>query len=198
MPRLPRSFFSRSTLTVARELLGQRLVRIRDGQRLVGIIVETEAYIGEEDKACHASCGPTTRNAIMYGAAGHAYVYFIYGMYHCLNVVTEHEGFPAAVLIRAVEPCEGIEIMRSLRPGRPLRELASGPGRLCQAMDITRSFNGVDLCTDDGLFIEAGDAFASIETSRRVGIAWDELAQSRPWRFFVAGNPHVSRTRPSR
>jgi DNA-3-methyladenine glycosylase len=130
--RLGREFYARDTLTVARELLGQRLVRVmEDGQRLAGIIVETEAYIGEEDQACHASHGRTPRNAVMYGPAGFAYIYFIYGMYYCLNVVTEQEGFPAAVLIRAIEPTEGIPRMQAYRQGRPLHELTNGPGKLC-------------------------------------------------------------------
>ena len=117
--RLSRGFFARQTLIVAQALLGQRLVRELDGIRLSGRVVEVEAYIGEDDQACHARPGLTKRNAPMYGLPGHAYVYLIYGMHHCLNVVTEREGFPAAVLVRALEPLEGIEKMRELRGGRP-------------------------------------------------------------------------------
>ena len=193
--RLGRDFYRRSTLTVARELLGQRLVRVVDGQRLSGIIVEVEAYIGEDDAACHAACGRTQRNEVMYGPPGHAYVYFIYGMHHCLNVVTEEEGFPAAVLIRALEPLEGLEIMRRHRAGKPDRELTNGPAKLCQAMAIDRGFNGVDLCTGEALFIEKGRMVGQeeIRTSPRIGIKADEVARNVPWRFYLQGNEFVSR-----
>ena len=194
---LDSDFFQRHPLKVARELIGAELYHKKGNAVTSGIIVETEAYIGEEDQGCHASCGPTSRNIVMYGAAGHAYIYLIYGMHHCLNVVTEHEGVPAAILIRALEPCEGVEIMRSLRSDRPPHELASGPGRLCQALDIQRSLNGLDLCGNGILFFETGDAPQCIHTSRRIGIAADELAKSRPWRFLIPGNPHVSRARPA-
>jgi len=195
MGRLRRDFYRRSTLTVARELLGQRLVRVVDDQRLAGLIVEVEAYIGEDDAACHAACGRTPRNEAMYGPPGHAYVYFIYGMHHCLNVVTEEEGFPAAVLIRALEPLEGLEIMRRYRPGKPDRELANGPAKLSQALAIGRSFNGVDLCTGEALFIEEGRMVDQEEVgaSPRIGIKADELARSVPWRFYLKGNDFVSR-----
>ncbi len=195
MSRLKRDFYRRSTLTVARELLGQRLVRIVDGQCLSGRIVEVEAYIGEDDAACHAACGRTPRNEVMYGPPGHAYVYFIYGMHHCLNVVTEEEGFPAAVLVRAIEPLEGLEIMRHHRPGKPDGELTNGPAKLCQALAINRSFNGVDLCTSETLFIEKGQRMTEeeIATSPRIGIKADELARSVPWRFYLKGNAFVSR-----
>jgi DNA-3-methyladenine glycosylase len=193
--RLERDFYRRSTLTVARELLGQRLVRVVDDQRLSGLIVEVEAYIGEDDAACHAACGRTPRNEVMYGPPGHAYVYFIYGMYHCLNAVTEEEGFPAAVLIRALEPLEGLEIMRRHRPGRPDSELTNGPAKLCQALAISRDLNGVDLCTGEALFIEEGRRVdqGEIEASPRIGIQGDELARSVLWRFYLRGNEFVSR-----
>lgn len=195
MGRLERGFYRRSTLTVVRELLGKRLVRIVDGQRLSGLIVEVEAYIGEDDAACHAAYGRTPRNEVMYGPPGHAYVYFIYGMHHCLNVVTEEEGFPAAVLIRALQPLEGLEIMRRHRPGKSDRELTSGPARLCQALAIGRDFNGADLCTGEALFIEEGQMVRQEEigASSRIGIKADELARSVPWRFYVQGNDFVSR-----
>ena len=195
MGRLRRDFYRRSTLTVARELLGKRLVRVMDGRRLSGLIVEVEAYIGEGDAACHAACGRTPRNEVMYGPPGYAYVYFIYGMHHCLNVVTEEEGFPAAVLIRALEPLEGLEIMRRHRLGKSDWELASGPARLCQALAIGRDFNGVDLCTGEALFIEEGRMVAQEEigASPRIGIKADEVARSVPWRFYLQGNDFVSR-----
>ena len=203
MGRLRRDFYRRSTLKVARELLGKRLVRVMDGQRLSGLIVEVEAYIGEGDAACHAARGRTPRNEAMYGPPGHAYVYFIYGMHHCLNVVTEEEGFPAAVLIRALEPLEGLEIMRCHRPGKPDSELTNGPAKLCQALAIVRSFNGVDLCTSKELFIEEGQmacpeprrrvAQEEIGASPRIGIKANELARSVPWRFYLKGTDLVSR-----
>lgn len=196
MSRLNRDFFARDTLTVARELLGQRLVRVLDGQRLAGRIVETEAYIGDGDEACHASRGRTRRNATMFGPPGHAYVYFIYGMYHCLNAVTERDGYPAAVLIRALEPLTGLEAMRARRDGRPDTELASGPGKLCMALEIDRSFDGADLCAPDArLFVEADNLVpdSAIATGPRVGVRGDEAALNAPWRFYVRDNRHVSR-----
>jgi len=196
MTRLDRAFFSQDTITVARSLLGQRLVRILDdGQRLAGIIVECEAYVGEEDKACHAARGRTKRNTVMYEQAGMAYIYLIYGMYHCLNVVTEREGFPAAVLIRALEPCEGLEQMRVYRSGRPDKELTSGPGRLCQALAIDRAFNRSNFRDNPTLFIEQGESPSAIVSSPRIGITADQLAIERPWRFYAAGNPFVSHPR---
>jgi DNA-3-methyladenine glycosylase len=187
MSPLGRQFFARDTLTVARELLGQRLVRLVEGRRVSGRIVEVEAYIGEQDAACHASAGRTQRTEIMYGPPGHAYVYFIYGMHHCLNVVTEREGFPAAVLIRGVEPQEGLEVMRANRPDRADSELTNGPAKLCQALRIDGRLNGVDLCTSKELFLErAGPALeADIVAAPRVGVRGDEVALNVPWRFCV-------------
>lgn len=203
MNRLDRAFFARDTLTVARALLGQRLVRLLDGERLAGWIVEVEAYIGEDDLASHARFGRTRRNAPMYGPPGHAYVYFIYGMHYCLNVVTAQEGFPAAVLIRALEPLEGIETMRKQRGGVPDEQLTNGPARLCQALAIDRRFNGADLCTPDALlFIEEDTAVPdeAVVTGPRVGVRGDERARTVPWRFCVRSrkrSPHTS-LRPCR
>jgi DNA-3-methyladenine glycosylase len=196
MARLRRDFFARDTLSVARGLLGQRLVRILDGERLSGRIVEVEAYIGEEDQASHARCGRTERNAPMYGPPGRAYVYFVYGMHHCLNVVTEPEGFPAAVLVRALEPLEGIEAMRARRDGRGDLELTSGPARLCQALGIDRRFDGVDLCTTNAvLFIEENGAMPDVAVAAgpRVGVRGDEVALTVPWRFCARDSRYVSR-----
>ncbi len=191
---LPPKFYERDTLIVARELLGQKLVRIIKGVRLSGRIVEVEAYKGLEDQASHAARGWTPRNAVMFGPPGHAYVYFTYGMYYCLNVVTEPEGVPAAILIRAIAPMEGIEVMRQNRPGRSDEELTSGPGKLCQALQIGRSLNGVPLTPASGLFIEQDHAPAAgqISTSPRIGVRGDESARSAPWRFFIQGDPHIS------
>lgn len=182
---LPASFYNRPTLTVARELLGARLVRILDGMRLVGVIVETEGYIGEEDLACHAKAGLTLRTAPMYGPAGHAYVYFTYGNHWMLNAVTEREGFPAAVLIRAIQPIEGVEVMMKRRGGRD----TLGPGKLTQAMGITKSENNVNLTeSTSGLWIEAGQIVPekSVTKSPRVGLnKTPEPWLSKPWRFLV-------------
>ncbi len=192
---LPRSFFDRDTVHVARELLGHYLVREYEGQVLVGRIVETEAYVGLEDKASHASVGRTARNAVMFGPPGHAYVYVIYGVHHCLNVVTEPEGFPAAVLIRALEPVEGIDVMRRLRGGRPDRELTNGPGKLCQALAIDLRFNGYDLCRGEVLWVGEGTSVPPehILHGPRVGVRGDERALTVPWRFAIRSNPFVSR-----
>lgn len=195
MQRLERNFYERDTLTVARELLGKRLVRQLDGRRVSGRIVEVEAYIGREDKACHAARGRTPRNAAMFGPAGHAYVYFIYGMHYCFNIVTEREGFPAAVLVRALEPCEGIEIMRRRRRGRDGVELTNGPAKLCYALGIDRALNGADLCTGDELWVEEDLTIVDGEvlTGPRIGVKGDERALTVPWRFWVRDNPFVSR-----
>lgn len=194
---IPRSFFARPTCTVARELLGCLLVRQLNGTRLSGTIVEAEAYIGERDLACHARAGKTSRTEVMYGAAGFAYVYFTYGMHWMLNVVTEQEGFPAAVLIRAIEPVEGIDQMRKLRGGKEERLLCSGPARLTQALAIARNENGLDLCQpQSGIWIEPGEPLArnQITTSTRIGLGQTpEPWLSKPWRYLVKGNPFVSK-----
>ncbi|GAB4416676.1 MAG: DNA-3-methyladenine glycosylase [Anaerolineales bacterium] len=187
MSPLPRQFYNRSTLTVARELLGARLVRILDDIRLVGLITETEAYIGETDLACHAKAGRTKRTFPMYGPPGHAYVYFTYGNHWMLNAVTEQEGFPAAVLIRAIQPIEGVDVMSARRNGRD----AFGPGKLCQAMGITKSENTVDLTkAGSGLWIEAGLSVPdkNVTIGPRVGLnTVPEPWLSKPWRFLVNG-----------
>jgi DNA-3-methyladenine glycosylase len=184
---LPRTFYNRPTLIVARELLGARLVRVLDGIRLAGLITETEAYIGETDLGCHAKAGRTPRTQVMYGEPGHAYVYFTYGNHWMLNVVTEREGFPAAVLIRAIQPVEGVETMLARRAGRD----TFGPGKLCQAMGIGKGENGVDLTTSDrGLWIEAGVQVSDslVTKSPRVGLnSVPEPWKSKPWRFMVKG-----------
>lgn len=182
---LPHSFYNRPTLTVARELLGARLVRILDGVKLVGIISETEAYIDEEDLACHAKAGLTKRTAPMYGEAGHAFVYFTYGNHWMLNAVTEQEGFPAAVLIRAIQPIEGIAVMMERRGGRD----TLGPGKLTQALGITGDENKLRLPeANSRLWIEAGHFIPnkSVTITPRVGLnKTPEPWLSKPWRFLV-------------
>ena len=182
---LSREFYNRPTLTVARELIGARLVRVLDGVRLVGLITEAEAYIGEEDLACHAKAGRTPRTQVMYGPPGHAYVYFTYGNHWMLNAVTEQEGIPAAVLIRAIQPIEGVQVMSVRRNGRD----TFGPGKLCQAMGITKGENRCDLTkVDSGLWIEAGISVPekNVTIGPRVGLnTVPEPWLSKPWRFLV-------------
>jgi DNA-3-methyladenine glycosylase len=207
--RLGRTFFSAPTLTVARALLGKRLVRIAGGRRTVGVIVETEAYIGEDDLACHAAAGRTTRNAVMYGAPGHAYVYFVYGMHHCLNIVTESPGHPAAVLIRALVPAEGIGLIAERRglaerlrtelqrpagagkgPGPALRSLLNGPGKLCAGLAIDRELNGESLL-GSRLFLEQGRLRGRIHATPRIGVDYAGDWREKPWRFLI-DSPWVS------
>ncbi len=188
--RVPRAFFARPTLEVARDLLGARLVhREADGRRVAGIVVETEAYIGEEDQGCHARAGRTPRTAVMYGPPGHAYVYFTYGMHWLFNVVTEREGFPAAVLVRALWPLEGLDLIAARRRGRPRREWTNGPAKLCQALAIDGRYHGADLCAPDAdLFLEFDRTFPdeSVTIGPRVGLnTVPEPWKSIPWRFRV-------------
>jgi len=186
---LTRRFFARPVLTVARDLLGHLLVHETPEGVVVGRIVETEAYRGADDPASHAY-RLTPRSRIMAGPPGIAYVYFTYGNHYCLNVVTEPEGRAAAVLLRGVEPVEGIHLMAARRGTAQPRLLASGPGRLTQAMGVTRRQNGWDL-TRPPLFVADGrPGQRRIATSPRVGI---RRAADRPWRFYLRENPFVSR-----
>jgi DNA-3-methyladenine glycosylase len=192
-------FFAKPTLSVARALLGVHLVRTVNGERLSGIIVECEAYIGPADTACHASQGRTRRNEVMWGPPGRAYVYFTYGMHWMLNVVAEAEGFPAAVLVRALQPAEGLHRMLELRQGRAqlhnAYQLTSGPARLTQAMAIDRTLNGADMVHGDALWLEVGDAVPgdAVRCGPRIGIQYAaEKDRSAPWRFWIDGNPYVS------
>jgi DNA-3-methyladenine glycosylase len=199
---LPRSFYKRSSVEVARELLGARLIRREEGDRLAGMILETEAYQGEEDLACHARAGKTPRTQVMYGPGGFAYVYFTYGAHWMLNAVAEPEGIPAAVLVRAILPIEGLEKMAEFRPlptrrslpdrpapAAPFTGWTDGPAKLCQALNVTGRLNGADLCDPSGeLFIEAGEPIPEGQVSRgpRIGINnVPEPWKSKPWRFLV-------------
>ena len=190
MSRLPRRFFARPTLTVARDLLGQRLVRLADGQRLAGLITETEAYIGQTDLACHARFGRTRRSAVMFGPPGQAYVYFTYGMHWMLNIVTEANDFPAAVLIRGVVVTEGEAVARQRRGQQGLAafaRLTDGPAKLAQAFGIEGGLNGYDLCAPDAvLFVERAPAVAEVgvQVGPRIGLNHvPEPWYSRPWNF---------------
>lgn len=202
MQLLPQKFYARPARQVAMDLLGKRLVRVVDGDRVSGIIVETEAYCDAKvpDLACHgdrANDGrPTVRTAVMFGPAGCAYVYFTYGMHWMFNVVTGNEGEANAVLIRALEPDEGLRIMRSMRQ-RPDKELTDGPAKLAQALAIDKSLNGVSLSEADGaIWIEDGIQIgqADIETGPRIGMGkTPEPWFSMPWRYWVRDHPFVSR-----
>jgi DNA-3-methyladenine glycosylase len=186
---LPRSFYNQSTQQVARELLGKRLVKIEAGKRIGGVILEAEAYRGEEDLGCHAKAGRTPRTEVMYGPPGHAYVYFTYGMHWMLNAVCEEEGFPAAVLLRAILPTEGIGVIASRRSSQPQKYWTDGPAKLCQALAIDGGFNGADLCGPDAqLFIEDADPVPdqAVTSGPRVGLNnVPEPWLSIPWRFRV-------------
>lgn len=195
---LPNSFYARSALAVARELLGARLVRVLpDGTRLSGRIVETEAYTGLDDLASHGHSRVTPRNAVMYGPPGRAYVYFTYGNWWMPNVVCEPEGTPAAVLLRAIEPVEGLDEMAARRPGRPPLGWTNGPAKLALAMAITKEQNGVDLTSAEGsLWIEPDWPVPDdlVRTGPRVGLGQTpEPWLSLPWRWWVGGNPYVSK-----
>lgn len=186
---LPRDFYDRDTLVVAKELLGKVLVRRIGGQRLSGRIVETEGYLGPTDVASHAQRGPESKAAPMFGEPGHAYVYFTYGMHYCMNVVTEPAGSGTAVLLRALEPLDGLDEMQERRgPKIDELNLTNGPAKLCQAFGIGKSDNTVDL-TGDALWLEDGPAPKQIETSARVGISRGRDAQ---YRFYDADSQSVS------
>jgi len=195
--KLPREFYTRTdVLEVARDLLGTKLVvPARNGASVAGLIVETEAYRGPEDRASHAYGGRrTNRTETMYGVGGTAYVYFVYGMYNQFNVVTNVENVPHAVLVRALEPVEGIDVMRRRRQGRSEYELTSGPGRLCLAMGIDRGLDKADLL-GDRVWIEKGVPISPREIARgpRVGIDYAEKWVTKPWRFWIKDNPFVSK-----
>lgn len=216
MPRtLPRSFFARDADQVARDLLGQLLVHESRGVRLAGRIVETEAYFGppgrnpqlaarddvparlrarllrEGDPAAHSFVGVTARNRVMYGPPGHAYVYLIYGFHECLNVTTGPDGEPQAVLLRALEPVEGLALMAQRRGREQPRDFCSGPGKLCQALGVTRSFYGMDMADPEAtLRFEAGEPVARADATPRIGVVG---AEDLKLRFVEHGSPWASR-----
>lgn len=185
---LPPSFYNRPAVETARSLLGMRLVRLLDGHRISGIITEIEAYQGEEDLACHARVGRTRRNAVMYGDPGHAYIYFTYGMHWCLNAVTGPAGEPAAVLIRSLQPVEGISLIAARRAPQPQQLWTNGPAKICQALEIDGQLNGTNLAApDQPLWIEEGSPVADslVKTGPRIGIHnVPEPWRSIQWRFF--------------
>jgi DNA-3-methyladenine glycosylase len=191
MKILKKSFYCRDTLTVARKLLGQKLVRIVDGQRLSAVVAETEAYFGAGDSASHASRGRTPRNQVMFGPAGVAYIYFVYGIHSMLNVVTEAKVIPGAVLLRAVVPLEGIAHMQKLR-NRQGKDLTNGPAKLCQALAIDTTLNGWDLTRGKTLWIEDYQNIPDsvVMTGPRIGIGYAAASDRKaPWRFVVKPAP---------
>lgn len=194
MGPLSRAFYERDTLEVARELLGCVIVREYAGERLMGRITETEAYIGRCDKACHAyQYKRTKRTETLFARPGTAYLYLIYGMYTCLNFVTEREGEPAAVLIRGIRPLEGVETMSALRFGRPFAELTAyqrknflnGPGKVCKALDLDRGLDGHDLLTPPLYVLPRQEPVGEISCGPRIGVDYAQEAKDFPWRFWI-------------
>lgn len=188
---IPKEFYKNKTTIVARELLGSYLVRTLKNKVLVGKIVETEAYLGFKDPACHSYKGKTERCKVMFREGGYFYVYFIYGFYHCLNVVTEKEGIPEAVLIRALEPVEGIEIIKKFRKGK--KNLTSGPGVLCDGFKIDRKFNGHPAWEKPLQLYEPMDKNFEIVQTKRVGVDYAGSARNWKLRFYIKNNPFVSK-----
>jgi DNA-3-methyladenine glycosylase len=203
MQKLQREFYNRDSVTVAKELLGKYLVHVVDGEKLIGKIVEVEAYMGPMDKAAHSyNNRRTDRVEVMYGEPGFAYVYIIYGMYNCMNIVVEQPGKPQAILIRALEPSEGFETMSKFRFNKGYDELSkreklgltSGPGKLCKALNIDRTQNGEDLCGDE-LFLlgDSRDEPFQMITTTRINIDYAEEAKDFLWRFYIKDNQYISK-----
>jgi len=193
MKGLPRRFYTRDTLTVAEELLGKHLTRYTTGKKLLGKIVEVEAYGGSDDPASHAYRGVTPRNRLMFRKGGFAYVYFTYGKHYCFNVVTDRRNVPGAVLIRALEPLGGIETMKKNRRTRNVFNLTSGPGKLTEAMNITGKQNGLELTRSKKLFIckpEEKEKF-EVVSAKRIGI---RVGVDKLWRFYIKNNNFVSKS----
>lgn len=190
---LPREFYEKDTITVAKSLLGHVVVRRENGTETSGAIVETEAYMGRIDAAAHSYKGKSERTAIMFGDKGFAYIYMIYGMYYCMNVTsgTKHE--PEAILIRALEPLSGTQTMKERRKTQKTENLCSGPGKLCMAMDINKRHYGIDLTKSKDFFIEYGQDIQDIEESRRINIDYAGEAKDYLWRFTIKDNPFVSK-----
>lgn len=189
-------FFRQPALSLAPQLLGKNLVRVIQGQKLICKIVEVEAYVGPEDKGAHTFNNKRTpRTETMFWSGGHIYVYLIYGMYYCMNIVAANENQPQAVLIRAVQPLEGIEMMQQLRPLKhpQLKQLTNGPGKLTKALAIDKTCNGLDLLTSNTFYLENGDVPEKIVTTSRINIDYAEEFIDVPWRFYIADNPFVSK-----
>lgn len=201
MKTLERAFYNRDSLIVAKELLGKILVHEVDGKKFSARIVETEAYMGVLDKAAHSYGGRrTARVEVMYGGPGFSYVFMIYGMYYCFNIVTREEGIPQAVLIRAVEPVDGFDFIAENRYKKPyeqltknqIKGLTNGPGKLCKALLIDKSLNGEDLCGNKLYVTEGEHERFNIVSAKRIGIDYAEEAKDFLWRFYIENNNYVS------
>lgn len=201
MGKLSRTFYQRDSIQVAKELLGKVLVSEIDGQRAAARIVEAEAYMGIDDRAAHSYGGRRTpRVEVMYGEAGFSYIFMIYGIHFCFNVVTSEKETPQAVLIRAAEPLEGLEQMAQRRFGKPLQQLTkserrgltNGPGKLCRALGLDRRFNGADLCGDEVYIEEGGREGFRVVTTKRVGVDYAGEAKDYLWRFYIEDSEYVS------
>jgi len=193
---LNREFYLQNAEIVAKELLGKYIVRKYEDKKIVCKIVETEAYIGPEDKACHAYNNRCTeRTKVMFEEGGKAYIYFIYGMYYCLNIVVEREGKPEAVLIRGVEPVENREEIEKNRKIKSKKEqdLTNGPGKLCTALKIDKSLNGYDITKKGELYIVEGESAVDIKSTTRINIDYAEEYKDKHWRFYIKGNKFVSK-----
>ncbi|MEA4827590.1 MAG: DNA-3-methyladenine glycosylase [Clostridium sp.] len=202
MNKLPREFYTRNVLEVAKDLLGKYLVYEDNDSKLIGKIVEVEAYMGPEDKAAHSYGGKVTeRTKVMYKEGGYVYIFIIYGMYYCMNVVAAGENEPQAVLIRGLEPIGGIETMCLNRYKKNCKDmnnyqrknLTNGPGKLCKAMNITKELNGEDLCGDKIYILDNNDSDFNIVYSKRIGIDYAEEARDYLWRFYIENNKFVSK-----
>ncbi len=192
---LPREFYERDTLLVAKELLGKKLVHETEEGKTVGRIVEVEAYIGPGDAAAHTYKGlRSSRTEVAFGPGGHAYVYMIYGMYYCFNIVTNKKNKPEVVLIRALEPVEGIELMVRRRGTEKIKNLCSGPGKLCRAMEISKKDNAADLCGDSLYLLDSASIPENdILATPRINIDYAGEAINYPWRYIIKGNKYVSK-----
>ncbi|MDF1498492.1 MAG: DNA-3-methyladenine glycosylase [Patescibacteria group bacterium] len=193
MSILNKSFYSQPTTKVAKQLLGKFLCRKINGKLYIGKIVETESYLGKKDLACHSAKGLTERTKVMFEPAGHAYIYFIYGMYHCFNVVTEEKNNPCAVLIRALEPIK----MPSHTNTKSCVPITNGPAKLCREFQIDKKLNGHDLTLDKKLWIETGDIIKpnQIKKSKRIGVDYAGIWKDKLLRFYIKDSNFVSRTR---
>jgi len=195
MKKLARKFYARPTIDVALDLLGCQLICNTENVKTGGVIVETEAYIGEDDPACHAFRGPTPRTKVMYGCPGYLYVYFTYGNHFMLNVVAEREGFPSAVLLRGIEPVFNIDIMAMRRGVDDLENISSGPGKLAKALNVTKNQNGTNLLGSEIYIKGPSHEKPEIFASPRIGIG--DNGSDRLWRFIIDGNPYVSKSTKS-
>lgn len=196
MVRLDLPFFQRDSITLAQNLLGKLLVREIDGARIVTKIVETEAYMGAEDKAAHSyNNRRTPRTEVMFGRAGIVYVYIIYGMYYCLNIVAAKEEIPQAVLIRGVEPIEGLDIIKKNRviKSEKIQDLTNGPGKLCQALNIDKTLNGSDLVLENELYILDNKEKYETISAKRINIDYAGEYKEKLWRFYIKDNIYVSK-----